>query len=160
MANIWLKRCFCKKNAIEFQSTRKIDEKSVDILFCPECSEYASEGSLLIKLLEEEFPPSPGIWGIKFNKEVLKEQDQDFKDTKEYYERLFLGGKCTFNLIFKKNKKKPIFEILGIKEKLGKEELLSGQTKKMIEKGGMPQKLPKKLRGEPIENYIKKRKKL
>ena len=94
----FIRQCFCKSNGAEFVCEDKFDASSIDILYCPKCSDRAELGSLILDL-KEAFEMPIGIWAIKFNKSVLKEQDDDFKDEDEYYKDLFKSGEITFKFL-------------------------------------------------------------
>jgi hypothetical protein len=144
------KICFCKKSKVEFHCDEKFSEGAVDILYCPFCSDRASEDSLLVQVTG--IPEMMGIWGIRYNPAVLKVIDSEFEDSDAHYESLFRSGRCVFEKIWKK-RKKPTYEIIGIKSgisKLKQEVDLSGPDYLMIRKDGKPVRLPKKTwtRGE------------
>ena len=145
------KKCFCQKTEVEFHHDENLNENAVDILYCPSCSDRASEDSLLVQVIG--IPEMMGVWGIKYNPAVLKEADTEFKDSDAYYESLFRDGRCVFEKVWKK-RKKPTYEIVGVKSgvsKLEMEESLSGPDYLMIRKDGKPTKLPKK-RGRGVKN--------
>ena len=94
----FIRQCFCKSNGVEFVCEDKFDASSIDLLYCPKCSDRAELGSLILDL-EEVYEQTIGIWAIKFNDSVLKEQDEDFRDQDEYYKDLFRSGKITFKFL-------------------------------------------------------------
>lgn len=144
------KKCFCQKTKVEFRSDEKFDENVVDVLYCPSCVDRASGNALIVRVTG--IPEMLGLWGINFNEVVLKEADKNFKDNDDYFVDLFTGGRCTFEAVWKK-RKKPTYEIVGIKRgasKLKQEADLSGPDYLTIRKDGKPVRLPKKTwtRGE------------
>lgn len=151
-SKIFAKDCFCKKESVNFSCRPEFNENAITNLYCPECSEQASNGALLVKITA--IPGMIGIWGIDFNKEVLKKIDPDFKDDEDYLENVF-EKKCSFEKIPKRTSQ-AFYEILGIKSNLKHhkgEDTLSGPDRKMIQKGGKPTKLPKDVRSGPEESY-------
>ena len=144
------KDCFCKKESVNFVCD--FSENVVDEVYCPNCSDRASDDSLLIKITA--IPGMMGIWGIRYNKVVLKDLDSNFKDDEEYLIKVF-EKKCSFEKIPRRTSQ-AFYEIVGLKGNLSHhkgEDALSGPDKKMIEKGGKPTKLPKKTRSGPEESY-------
>lgn len=144
------KKCFCQKTITKFYCFKNFNEDVVDIFYCPLCSDRASTDSLLVRIID--IPKMAGVWAIKYNSAVLKEIDPKFEDSDSYYENLFRDGYCTFEAVWKK-RKKPTYEIIGIKigrDKIKQESTLSGPDYLTIRKDGKPVKLPKKAwtRGE------------
>lgn len=117
----FIRQCYCEENGMEFESDNKYDATSVNILYCPKCVQYAWNNTLLVRI-KEAFDIEPGIWGIKFNKEMLREQDRDYKEENEYLIDLFKGNKIIFSFLKSSDK----HEILGIKA-----DLSDGEYEKM-----------------------------
>ena len=146
------KSCFCKKESVEFVCDSKFNETIISEVYCPTCSDRAADDSLLIKIMS--IPRMIGIWGVKYNKEVLKELDTEYKDKEEYFVNVF-ERKCGFKAIPERTRQ-AFYEVVGMKGDLSHhkgEDVLSGPDKKMIEKDGKPTKLPKKTRSGPEESY-------
>lgn len=107
------RQCYCQRNGVRFQCQNKFDATSIDVLYCPECSEFAARDTLLINL-EVAFDTPLGIWGIKFNNQALKKQDPKFVESRDYFIDLFKDKKCTFEFIAQKPKKYR-YSIIGLK---------------------------------------------
>lgn len=144
------KICFCQKSEVKFHVDENLNKNVVDILYCPVCVDRASGDALIVRVTD--IPGMIGLWGINFNEAVLKDIDENFRDSDNYFENLFASGRCTFEAVWKK-RKKPTYEIIGIKSSFSKlkiEESLSGPDYLTIRKDGKPVRLPGKTwtRGE------------
>ena len=124
---------------MEFKADNKYDATSVDVLYCPKCVQYAWNSTLLLRL-KDTLDIEPGIWGIKFNKEVLSEQDKDFKGDGEYYIDLFTDKKVIFSFI----KSSKDYDIVGLKAELNESEY-NEIAKKDIEKDMRKKRNPKRI---------------
>lgn len=131
-------KCYCHEGGMEFYFGDNFDATSIDTLYCPHCSEYAAYGSLLIRL-HQAYDVEPGIWGIKFNDIVLKEQDKNFRKSSDYFINLFTSGKITFSFL----KSPKDYEILGI---AGETRALEAEIKKDIEKDARKKHKPKPIK--------------
>ena len=134
----FIRKCYCQEGGMEFRCQNNFDATSIDILYCPRCSEYAAPDALLINIIKA-FDIDLGIWGIKFNKEVLKVQDKNFRDSADYFCDLFVSGKIIFDFI----KSHKDYEMIGI---AGETKVYEKEIKKDIEKD-----LRKKHKPKPIK---------
>lgn len=131
MPKNFLIKCFCKKNQIKFRLWKKFTPFVIDELYCPECSEYAARGSLLIFIKQSSDLPL-GIWAIKFNKDVLRNLDKNFQNKKDYFIDLFETKRCVFEPLARKTKYLRYF-IIGLKGE-GLEEVYARPVEKTITK--------------------------
>ena len=119
----WYVWCSCKGSSIEFRSMEPFTQDALKALFCPVCVTEAPEGTLLVQMSPKNQGAS-SAWGILFSVDVLKEQDPQFSEGKEYLIRLFQDGKIIFNFIPQKAEKQP-FQVLGIKDSRSVDQFLS-----------------------------------
>lgn len=148
------KKCFCNKKEINLRLGKGFTEDVIDILYCPDCLDQAGPETLVINVLRS--PGNIGLWGIKFNKVVLKEQDPDeYIDKYLYFAGVFIMQKCIFDFIPKDVKIRSPYRILGYFGDIPEGyEYLSGQDILMMA-NGKPIKFPKKTRSGPLESYKK-----
>lgn len=130
-----------------------LSRNAVDVCWCPLCSERASASALLIHVLGVK--DMVGLWAIKYNKVFLKERDNEFEDSEDYYRNLFESGRCALARLAGKAKE-PRYLIHGLKNRFSKEDMyrfLSGPDYSMIRDDGRPHKFPKDVRSGPRESY-------
>lgn len=137
------KRCVCETKRYSFEVSDELGEEVISVLYCPSCSGGASPDSLMIEVGEGE---NRGIWGVKLNKAVLKDLDQDFEDSERYIVSLWKDGKVRLREL------KGSVRVIGVKGETGldHEERLSEKEKREGEK---PTELPKKIQKGPEESY-------
>lgn len=110
----FIRQCFCKENGAEIYFANNFDDSSIDELYCPQCSDRARLGTLMLDLIQVYDQPL-GIWGIKFSKPVLKIQDKNFVDLDDYFINLFKDKKIIFKFL-KADSKDHQCKIIGIKK--------------------------------------------
>jgi hypothetical protein len=129
---------------VEFLFGDGFDASSIDILYCPQCSEMAPRSSLLVNL-KEAFDLETGIWAIKFHPYVLERQNSTFEDKRDYYVDLWNKKKIIFRLLTGPKGKKFKWNIIGLKgETL--DVRYSFEIEKTIEKDRRKKHKPKRIK--------------
>lgn len=149
-----MKKCYCQKKNIKLRLAKGFTEDAVDILYCPECLDQAGPETLVIDVQRSR--GNTGLWGIKFNKLVLKDQDPDeYIDKYMYFAGVFIMQKCIFNFLPADIKIRSPYRVLGYKGDIpAGYEYMTGPDFLMMA-NGKPVKFPKKTRSGPLESYKK-----
>ncbi|MBU0731918.1 hypothetical protein KKC88_03505 [Patescibacteria group bacterium] len=148
------KKCFCNKKKIKLRLAKDFTENVIDILYCPDCLDQAGPETLVVNVLRDK--NNIGLWGIRFNKIVLKDQDpEEYIDKYLYFAGVFIMQKCIFDFLPKDVKIRSPYRILGYKGDVpeGYENITGPDF--LLMANGKPIKFPKKTRSGPLESYKK-----
>lgn len=149
-----MKKCYCNGKNIELRLAKGFTEDAIDVLYCPDCLDQAGPETLVVNVLRA--PGRAGLWGVKFNKTVLKEQDPDgFTDKYLYFAGVFVMQKCSFGFLPRDVKIRSPYRLLGWKGDVPEGyEYLTGPDF-LLMANGKPVNFPKKTRSGPLESYEK-----
>jgi len=146
------KQCFCKKTNETFRTDFK-DTNALSLVFCPDCVEQSGEDTLLVSITG--VPGRSGVWGLKFNREILAKEDNSYKETNDYYVDVFDSQKCVFDFIPQRTPRM-FYRIVEVKQGAEKKSYsgLSGNDFEPVKDEGS--KLPGKTQSGNKESYKKK----
>ncbi|KPJ85347.1 hypothetical protein AMJ57_03400 [Parcubacteria bacterium SG8_24] len=80
--------CYCKKRELVFRSDFGVD--TVTQLYCPDCVDRSPEDAIIFEMCEPN--EYHGVWGVLYNRTMLKELDDHFRDNDDYYLSLLISG--------------------------------------------------------------------
>ncbi|TAL19397.1 hypothetical protein EPN90_03560 [Patescibacteria group bacterium] len=123
--HIFSKHCYCRRQIIPFRSTEHFDEHAVARVFCPDCAERAPGEAFEVAVAG--IPGWSGVYAIDWNQSFLEEKDPDFRDSENYYKKLFSSGDVTFGFL-PKNKPEFFYTLFGISERLPSKTLPPGRA--------------------------------
>lgn len=136
--------CYCGKNNTKFLFSKDFSVLTVDVLYCPQCSELAPNKSLLINV-KVAYELKIGVWAIKFNPTILKEQDRNFKDKENYYLNLWDENKIFFKMLSGRAGEESRWELIGLKGTTP-EVKYSFEVEKVITKDRRKKHSPKRIK--------------
>ena len=108
---IFTKACSCQKTNETFRSLS--GKKILEQVFCPLCVENAVENSLLVNI--SGVPGRSGLWGLKFNDDVLFGKNKKNKLTDDVLIDVFDSQKCIFDFIPQRTPRM-FYRIEGVKK--------------------------------------------